>query len=159
MAHRLLQSPKEAHGVTSTSVKKKTQQRCLSWGMLLSIAVYFLNLCTLSPRVHAETLRHTIQTKHLTAGHCSTPATAPQTAAPSSADQERKTTPLCCDLRGMHNRATSDSPTQADIAPLHVCSLFLLDLVSGKEQLVHILQAQYYSHSPPLYLLHAALLI
>jgi hypothetical protein len=137
----------------------KTRKQRLTWGVLLSFVTYFLSLCTLNPLVHAGTLHHTPQTKRLAAEHCSMPSAAPQTATPSSAEPERKATPLCCDLRGLHNRATADPSIQTDTAPLHVCSLRLSEIVNEKVQFVHIIQARYYSHSPPLYLFHATLLI
>jgi hypothetical protein len=139
--------------------KAGKRRRYLSWSLLLSLAVYFLSLCTLSPRVHADTLRRAAQARHPSAGHCSVPSAAPRTAAPLTASHEGTTGPLCCDLRGLHNRATSDSATQTALAPVSLCSLLLPDTVRRKGRPVPIIQERHYAHPPPLYLVHGAFLI
>jgi len=142
-------------------IAARTRKQRFSWGVLLSATVYFLNLCTLNPLVHAETLHHTTQTKHLAAGHCSAPSAAPQTATPSAPVHPEKTIPLCCDLRGMHNRGTYESSFQIDVSLFGTFALLPPNVayVSEEEQSLPIFQAVHSFHPPPLYLLHTILLI
>lgn len=151
----------EAHHMASRSIRKGTRQQCLSWGVLLFLASYSLSLCTLNPLVHADTLRRAAQTQHPSAGHCSQPATIPQATVPRAADHERPTAPLCCDLRGRHNKVLRTSSRQADTTPLLLLTRLPRDicLLTGEVQSLHLIQSLPSSRPPPLYLFHSVLLI
>ncbi|MGE0680240.1 MAG: hypothetical protein AB7P69_04940 [Candidatus Binatia bacterium] len=141
--------------------KPKTRQRRVSWGVLLSLVGYFLNLCTQCPLVYADLLHLQVVQAHPTsAGHCSHPSVEPQTARPLTADHEGTTVPVCCDLMGA-SKTTLVSSVQLSPAPLLTLpfvppgSSFLVEDV----QWLHMIQARYSSSPPPLYLLYTTLLI
>lgn len=150
--------------------KMRTEKRHqhISWCMLLVLVVYFLSLCTLSPRVHAELLYQAAWAHHTSTGHCTLPSSAPKPPGPLSPTQKSSTipaqrsgtVPVCCALANLH-RATTVSPIQIDIPPFS----FLFSLrpktapLAGEMQLFHLVLALHSSHPPPLYLLHTALLI
>jgi hypothetical protein len=129
--------------------------------MLLLLAIYFLSLCTLNPQVHAATLRHPVQTQRSSAGHCARPSPVPQATVPLPADHERTTEPLCCELRGAHNKALRTASVQTDTTPFLFFTLLPPDngVLTREVQPLHIIWALHFSRPPPLYLLHAVLLI
>jgi hypothetical protein len=142
-------------------VSARKRQHCFSWGLLLVVIVYFLSLCTLSPLVHADLVSQVKQTAHRTAvGHCSRPVTAPQATNPLSADHERTTVPLCCELVKTH-KTTSASSVQSISLPVLTLALLPLDssLLGWRVEGLSLLDILHPSLSPPLYLLHATLLI
>lgn len=142
-------------------MKQAKQQPRLSLGLLLLFTSYALSLCTLNPRVHADTLQQAAQVFHTTEGHCSRPSQTSQAATPLPSGSQRTTEPWCCELRGGANRTIPVSPVQIDIPPLLLLTLVPLDAdeLVKKVQLLPILQAPHSSHSPPLYLANATLLI
>lgn len=135
-------------------MKQAKQQPRLSLGLLLLFTSYALSLCTLNPRVHADTLQQAAQVLHTAEGHCSRPSRTAQ-------GSQQTTEPWCCELRGGTNRTIPVSPVQIDIPPLRLLTLAPLDAdeLVKKIQLLPILQAPHSSHSPPLYLVNATLLI
>jgi hypothetical protein len=139
----------------------RRRQYSLSWGVLLSFAVYMLSLCTLSPFVHADTLRRSIPGQHNTPGHCTQPPGVPLPSAPFTPDHEKAPAPLCCELRGWHNKALSDSFADTDFLPLLVHLLLPFDAIQrvNAASSLHHIQALRFSRPPPLYLSHAALLL
>jgi hypothetical protein len=123
--------------------------------------VIYLSLCTQCSLVHDVLVHHQpVQAHHPSERHCSPSAAVPQTAGPLTADQERTTVPVCCDLMGA-NKATIDSPVQTTPAPLLALTFSPPDsrLLAEQVQSLHIVQALHSSRPPPLYLLHATLLI
>jgi hypothetical protein len=154
--------------MASKRIIEKKRRRLLSGGLLLFLVIYFLSLCTLSPRVHAELLYQAAWAHHTSAGHCTLPSSAPKPPDPLSPTQKSSTIPaqrsgtipVCCALVNLH-RATTVSPIQIDIPPFS----FLFSLrpktapLAGEMQLFHLVLALHSSHPPPLYLLHTALLI
>jgi hypothetical protein len=146
--------------MVSRRIGTRKRQRPLRWGLVAFLSAHFLSLCTISPRVHADLLRQATQAHHTSAGHCSFPAAAPQTASPFTADHEKNREPACCDLE-QANKAASISSIQTAPPPLPALAPVLVDadtLARGVPQLppVRVLHS---SHPPPLYLLHTALLI
>ena len=141
--------------------RQQQRQRSRSVKVLLCFASYLLNLCTLSPQVHAETLRHAGRARQASPGHCSRVALAEQVPAPFAPDRQGTTEPLCCELRGGANKIILVSSVQIDIPPFFLLTLLPLDAdeLVRKVQLLPILQAPHSSHPPPLYLTNAVLLI
>ena len=138
----------------------RKRQRPLRWALVAFLGVHFLSLCTISPRVHADLLRQATQAHHTSAGHCSFPAAASQSASPHTTDRERNRGPVCCDLEQAHKAAIA-SPIQIAPSPLPALAPVLVDadtLTQGIPQL-HPVRALHSSHPPPLYLLHTVLLI
>src|ERR1043165_5900969 len=78
---------------------RHTAQRCLIYSNVCFLVAYFFSFCTLSPQVHAETLRHHGPLPSAAATHCS-----PLTAA-SAPPQHPPHEPLCCEVRGGSNKA------------------------------------------------------
>jgi hypothetical protein len=142
-------------------MRQGQQQRSRSVKVLLCFAPYLLNLCTLSPQVHAETLRQAGQDRQASSSHCSRVALSAQIPAPFAPDPQRTTEPLCCELRDGANRTIPVSSVQIDIPPLFLLTLLPLDAdeLVGKVQLLPIFQAPHSSRPPPLYLANAVLLI
>jgi hypothetical protein len=143
-------------GATKTGIR----QRCISWGVMFSLAAYFLNLCTLSPQVHAASTGRLSSGQQASAEHCAQSRGATQHLAPGVADHEQKGDPFCCDLRSEHNKVIPSFLILADFLPV-VAYLFLpsfTTLVNGGVQLLHSMHALHSSHPPPLYVILCALL-
>ena len=151
----------EGRHMVGSSTRKRKQQQCLSWGVVLFLASDFLSLCTLNPHVHAAILRQAAANQPLAAGHCARPSVVPQPVGPLTADHERPTEPLCCEMRGAHNKALRASSVQTDAAPFLLLTLLPPDIgtLTGEVQSLHIIQALRLSRPPPLYLVYTALLI
>src|SRR5262245_27104439 len=139
--------------------RKGVRQQYLSGAVVCFLAVYSLNLCTLNPLIHAETLHHTARRQQPVTGHCARSSAVPYTASSYTTPLPNTSEPLCCELRGAHNK-TLFSPPQ-----LH--TVFLYDLTAlfprQDEGLRHRpfllpVQAWRCAHAPP-YLAHCALLI
>lgn len=140
----------------------------LSGGLLSFLVVYFLSLCTISPRVHADLLYQTARAHRTAAGHCALPSSARKPPGLLSSTQKSgtipaqrsSTIPICCALVNMH-KATTMSPIPIDI--LLILLSFSLPpkatVLVGEMQSPHISPVLHSCHSPPLYLLHTALLI
>jgi len=154
--------------MTSRRLRTGKRHQHLSWCLLLFLVVHFLSLCTLSPRVHAELLYQAAWAPHTSTGHCTLPSSAPKPPGPLGPTQNSSTTPaqrsdtipVCCALVLMH-RATTVSPMQIGIPYLSL-SLPLSPKVTpavGAIQTLHLAFALHSFHSPPLYLLHTALLV
>ena len=140
----------------------------IGWCLLLVLIVHFLSLCTLSPQVHADLLSQAARAHRISLGHCTRPSSAPAPPNPFSPMQKSSTTPaqrsgtlpICCALVLMH-KATTVSPLQIGI-PYFSLSLLLSPKVppaAGAIQGLHPVFALHSFHSPPLYLLHTALLV
>lgn len=154
--------------MASKRIIKGKRRRLFNGELLLFLVIYFLSLCTLSPRVHAELLYQAAWAHHTPAGHCTLPSSAPKPPGSLGPTQNSSTTPaqrsgtvpVCCALALMH-RATTVSPIQLDTPPFPF--LFLLPPkvapLPGEMQLFHLVLALHSFHPPPLYLLHTALLI
>lgn len=140
--------------------KTGKQQQHLNLSMVLFLVSYSLSLCTLSPLIHADTVRRGGQTQHSSTEHCARPITVPQTATSPTTNRNRMPEPLCCELRSEANKTIPVSSVQIDIPPLFLLTLLpLADELSRKVQLLPILQAPHSSRPPPVYLLHATFLI
>lgn len=136
--------------MASEEMRARIRQQHISGNLLPFVGVYFLSLCTLSSRLHADLLHQIAPTHHSSTGHCSRPAAAPQTAAPLSADHEGTTGPLCCDLQRTH-KATRTLLVQTNLSPLLVLTPLLLDadtLARGVIQL-HPIRTLHSSNPPP----------
>lgn len=154
--------------MASKRIIKGKRRQLLSGGLLLFLAIYFLSLCALSPRIHAALLYQAARARHTSVGHCTLPSSAPQPPGPLSPTQKSSTIPaqrsstmpICCALANMH-KATTISPSQIDLPSF----LLLLPLspkatpLAGAMQPCHLVPALHSSHPPPLYLLHTVLLI
>ena len=142
-------------------MRQGQRQRSRSVKVLFCFVPYLLNLCTLSPQLHAETLRPAGQARQASPGHCSHVAPSAQIPAPFAPDPQQTTEPLCCELRGGANRTIPVSSVQIDTPPLFLLTLLPLDAdeLVGKVQLLPILQAPHSSRPPPLYLANATFLI
>lgn len=136
------------------------RQRRVSWGILLPLVVYFLNLCTLSPLVHAGTL-HPSLSQSAVPDHCKRPPSATLPSSPATADHETTPEPFCCEMRGGQNKALASTVVQLDVLPLLVRFLvpFAATQVVAEVSSLHAIDALHSSRPPPLYLVHAALLI
>lgn len=141
--------------------QQRQRQRGRSVKVLLCFVPYLLNLCTLSPQTHAETLQHAVKAQQSSLSHCSRVAPSAQVPAPFAPDHQRTTEPLCCELRGGANRTIPVSSVQIDIPPLFLLTLLSLDADASvrKVRLLPILQAPHSSRPPPLYLFHSTFLI
>ena len=141
--------------------RKEKQRQYLRPGIAMFLATYFLNLCTLNPHVHAATLRQVSLSQQAQAGHCARPFVAPQAPESHPANHEQRTEPLCCELRGAQNKALLVAPLQIDASPLPLMVFIppLGAMLTKGVPCLPVLQAVHSSHPPPLYLLHAALLI
>lgn len=107
-------------GATKTGIR----QRCTTYGVMFSLAAYFLNLCTLSPRVHAASAGRLSSDQQASAEHCAQSRGAAQSPASGVADHEQKEDPFCCDLRSAHNKVIPSFLILADFLPV-VAHLFL----------------------------------
>lgn len=154
--------------MASKWIIKGKRRRLLSGCLLLVLIVHFLSLCTLSPQVHADLLSQAARAHHISVGHCTPPSSALEPPSPFSPTQKNSTTPaqrsgtipVCCALVLMH-RATIVSPMQIGI-PYFSLSLLLspkVTLLAEAIQAFHPVFALHSFHSPPLYLLHTALLV
>src|SRR5262245_58285794 len=130
------------------------RQRSRSVTVLLCFASYLLNLCTLSPQVHAETLRPAGLSRQASPSHCSGMAPSARVPAPFAPDPQRTPEPLCCELRGGANKTIPVSSVEIGIPSLFLLALLPLDADESvrKFQRLPILQAPHSSHPPPLYL-------
>jgi hypothetical protein len=147
---------------------RRKRHRHIGWCLLLVLIVHFLSLCTLSPQVHADLLSQAARAHHISVGHCTRPSSAPELPNPFSPAQNSSTTPaqrsgtipVCCALMLMH-RATTVSPMQIGI-PYFSLLLPLSPKVTPLAEAIqafHPAFALHSFHSPPLYLLHTALLV
>ncbi|MGE0823492.1 MAG: hypothetical protein AB7G75_24375 [Candidatus Binatia bacterium] len=145
--------------MTRTVSKTGTRQRCVSWGVVLALVGYFLNLCTLNPLVHADTLHQLGPSQAAIPTHCkqSSRMTFP---SPPFADHGTTPEPFCCEVRGGQNKALSSSFAYTDVLPLFGHFLSPLDArsVVGTSVLQEV-HALHVSRPPPLYLLHAIFLL
>lgn len=142
--------------------RHKTQQRpYLRSGMVMFLAAYFLNLCTLNPHLHAAMIRQVRQSQQAGTGHCARPFVTSQLPDAHPVNHEQRTEPLCCELRGAQSKALRVAPPQSDASPLPLIMLLPppVAVLTGGVQFSPLIRAEYSAHPPPLYLLHAALLI
>src|SRR5262249_41371228 len=148
-------------------IRRKRHQH-IGQRLPLVLIVHFLSLCTLSPQVHADLLSQAARAPHPSVGHCTLPSSVPKPPSPLSPTQKSSTTPaqrsdtipVCCALVLRH-RATTVSPMQIGIPYLSL-SFPLSPKVTplaGAIQTLHLGLALHSFHSPPLYLLHTALLV
>lgn len=139
--------------------KAGTQRQYVSCGVLAFVVVYFLSLCTLNPLVHADLIRARQKIPHESGGHCSRPA-AQQAPHPLSVDHEGTNIPVCCELIRTHKITRVSS---GEMIPLPLLAPALLPpdsgTVVGRMEGIHTTSPLHSSLSPPLYLLHATLLI
>lgn len=139
--------------------QQRRARQSLIFGHVCFLVAYFLNLCTLNPLVHADTIRQATQTKHPATHHCSSPGPVASTA--TSSESQQPPDPLCCRVRGAHNKAVpSDSPQLLD-AFRSVGTILLPYLKAQSRETPQQLFAQepYPSSFPPRYLSLAVLLI
>lgn len=140
-------------------IRARKWQQYLSWGVLAFVVVYFLSPCTLNPLVHADLIRTRQKIPHESGGHCSRPA-AQQAPPPLSADHEGTNIPVCCELIRTHKITRVSS---GEMIPLPLLAPALLPpdagTVVGRMEGIHTTSPLHSSLSPPLYLLHATLLI
>lgn len=141
--------------------KPGRRQRRISWGVLLSLVGYFLNLCTLSPLVHAGTLLQSGPGQSAVSDHCKRLPSATLPSSPVTADRETTPEPFCCEMRGGQNKALASAFVHTDVLPLLICFLvpFAATQVVAEVSSFHAIDALHSSRPPPLYLVHAALLI
>lgn len=146
--------------MSSRTMRGSNQHQKISWGLLWFLATSVLNMCALSPLVHAELLRQTAGTRASSAGHCSAPSAVPQTAGASRADHERASVPVCCVLEGTR-KAISEAVIQPDTSPRVVQALLLPDVsaLAPVARYRQFLQTLHSANPPPLSLLHVVLLI
>jgi hypothetical protein len=142
------------------------QIRYLSKGLLLILVVHFLSLCTLSPQVHAALLYQSARALHSPTGHCALPSSghsgplSPTPTSNTTPAQESNAHPACCAVVFMH-KATTISPIQVHI-PFFLSTLFLSARApSPSEEMppLPLMPTRDSASPPPLYLLHAVLLI
>src|SRR5262245_35704475 len=107
--------------------QSQQRQRSRSVTVLLCFASYLLNLCTLSPHVHAETLHQGGQARQAPSGHCSSMAPSAQVPAPFAPNPQQTPEPLCCELRGGANKTIPVSSVELDIPSLFPLTLLPLD--------------------------------
>jgi hypothetical protein len=141
--------------------RKQKQRHYLRTGLAMFLATYFLNLCTLNPHLHAAMIRQARESQQAKAGHCARPFVPPQSPDSHPANHEQRTEPLCCELRGMQNKALLVAPLQIDASPLRLMMLLppAVAVLNGRVQFLPLIQAEHPAHPPPLYRLHVALLI
>lgn len=141
--------------------KRRRRQQYLSGLVLLFLASYFLSLCTLNPLVHAEILRHAVQTRPSATGHCSRPSAVLHVSLPHAADRHRQHEPLCCEMRKINGKIIPASSVQIEIPPLLFFILAPLDAdrMTDNVRPLSISHALHSSRPPPLYLLYITLLL
>ena len=132
----------------------------LSWGLLTFLTPYFLSLCVLNPQLHAELVHQAAQAYQTSARHCPLPASTPEHAGSFPSRQEGTSRQVCCSLVGTY-KAIKVSALQPDLCPVLTVRLLLPEtgslLQEGHSQ--HLVSTVHSANPPPLYLLHAALLI
>ena len=141
--------------------KPKKQQRRVSKVMLVILVGYVLNLCTLSPQVHAATLRHSSSGQSAVPEHCKQSSNTASPSAPIPTDHGTTPEPFCCEVRSGDNKALTSFFTYADFFPQLLQFLIPWDtpgFVTGVPSF-HEVHARHSSHPPPLYLVYAILLI
>jgi hypothetical protein len=141
--------------MNSPGNQRKHAPRCLILGNLCFLVAYLFSLCTLSPQVHAETLRHAAHPQPAVADHCSRPATTSATA------RHAQPRPLCCEVRGGSNKATLKS---APALNARVLAGFLFlpmegNLPQASDWVYCARRCLRLLHPPPLYLLYETFLI
>jgi len=141
--------------------KPGRRQRRISWSVLLSLVGYFLNLCTLSPLVHASTLHQSGPGQSAVPDHCKRPPSATVPSSPVTADHEPTPEPFCCEMRGGQNKALASAFVHTGVLPLFICFLvpFAATQVVTEVSSLHAIDTLRSSRPPPLYLVHVALLI
>ncbi len=147
--------------MTRTVSKTGPRQRRVSWGVVLSLVGYFLNLCTVCPFVHADTLRQSGPGQSAVPEHCKRPSSAMLPSPPFTADHGTTPEPLCCEFRGGQNKALLSSFASTDFLPLLVRFFLPFDATSvvARALSLHKIPAPHSSRPPPLYLVHATFLI
>lgn len=136
------------------------RQRRITCGVMLSLAVYFLDLCTLNPQVHATSVSRAHVGQQASAKHCAQSRGAAQSPAPGVADHEQKRAPFCCDLRSEHKKVLPSFLLLMDSLPVveHFFLPSFTTLVNRGVQSLHSMHALHSSHPPPLYVIFCALL-
>ena len=144
-----------------TSQQTSKQRRRVSAGVLVFLVGYVLNLCTLNPVVHAAMLRHSDSGQSAVPEHCKQSSAAASSSAPIPPDQGTSPEPFCCELRGGNNKALASAFPQTDFFPPLLRSFVPWDVTSFVSSGPSLLEGQalHSSRPPPLYLVHAALLI
>lgn len=142
------------------TTKSGRRQRRITCGVMLSLAVYFLNLCTLNPQVHAASVSRSHVGQQASAEHCAQSRGAAHPPTPGVADHEQKEDPSCCDLSSEHNKVIPSFLLLTDSLPVveHFFLPSFTTLVNGGVQLPHSMHALHSSHPPPLYVIFCALL-
>jgi hypothetical protein len=144
-----------------TSQQTSKQRRRVSAGVLVFLVGYVLNLCTLNPLIHAALPRHLGEADSTVSAHCTLSSAVVVLSAPMPAGQGPTPEPLCCEFRGGNNKALASAFAATDVFPILSHSLVPWDerrVVAGAPSLPSV-QARPASRPPPLYLVHAALLI
>jgi hypothetical protein len=139
--------------------QQRGARQSLIFGHVCFLIAYFLNLCTLSPLVHADTLRRAAQTKHAAPHHCSSPGPAASTA--KSSEPQQPPEPFCCEVRGAHNKAVPPSSPQL-LDSSRCVDMILLPYPkapTGETPQQFLVQEPYPSSFPPRYLSLAVLLL
>jgi hypothetical protein len=146
--------------MTGSNRRARTRHQYLSWSLLSFLAAYLLSLCTQCPLVYAGFFHQQVAQAHSSsAGHCTSSAAMPEAAGPVTADHERTTGPVCCDLMRAY-RAITASPIQVDPSPVLLTLLPLdSDTPAWGVQSLYLVRVIHSSHPPPLYLLYTVLLI
>lgn len=154
--------------MASRMIRADRQYQDIGWYLLLVLVIHFLSPCALSPQTHAKLLYQAAQAHHTPMGHCTRLAAThnpssllnPAQKSNTIPAQKNDTIPVCCVLVYLH-RAAIVSPIHIDIP--YFSLLFPLSPTvtspAGEMQLFHPVFARHFPHSPPLYLLHTALLI
>jgi hypothetical protein len=137
-----------------------TQRHQLSGSLVVLLAMYVLGLCGQCSFVSADFFRQRVSEPHASAAHCLPPSAVPHPAHRAPGDTDPSSQPGCCELMNANKALTSSAlPTilspalsmslvaQAGEAPIHGISFPFL---------VH---RPHDSHPPPLYRLHATLLL
>ena len=143
-----------------TARRRTGRQQFIEWGITPFFVLYTLSLCTINPRIHADTLRGSSPSQHASPDHCKRPPSA-TFPSPLTADHGTTPEPLCCEFRGGQNKALSSAFAHTDFLPLLVRFLLPFEatsVVAGAPSL-HEIYALHSSRPPPLYLVHAAFLI
>jgi hypothetical protein len=147
--------------MVSSGRRKDKQRQYLRSGIALLLATYFLNLCTLNPHLHAAMLRQAKQSQQAKSGHCARPLVTPQTSDSHPTNHGQRTEPLCCEQRGTQNKTLLVAPLQIDTSLLPLGEILspAAAVLARGVQFQPLVQAEHSSHPPPLYLIHAVLLI
>lgn len=147
--------------MTSSSERARKRRRRLMWEVLSIFVISLLQLCTFSPRVHADLIHQPAHAHHISATeHCASPPLASQSTAPLTEHHKPTTEPVCCSLVGAQKGrivVSVQSEFLPVLWPFHLS--FDSEPSAWRVWRQGVIQTLYTLHCPSLYLLHTLLLI